>query len=245
MSSASAADRWCRWAGVLTGVVAARFVGNAWETGGDVGVLYAVLVFGLCAVAGVLAGDLLTARPRGTVRTAALTPRRVRDYVPPRMTPFLVIQAGLLVVLLVVAAVLVGPGESSRAGDSLTFTCQDGGFVALGAWPGGLYGLPVVACVAGAAAVCVWSLTWIARRPGDDQSRQDRSLAVVAAWGLLVSALLLGIASTMSGALMGTTCDGILGRIGAGILWLTALIALVTVSWSIVTVLAPKARVRR
>lgn len=243
--AASAADRYIRWAGLFAGFVAARMVTHAWESGEDVGILYAIPVFGLCAVAGVLAADALTARPRGAVRTAGLAPRRVRDYVPPRMTGFLVAQAGVLVVLLVAAAVIAWPGDAGRAGRSLTFTCPDGGIVDAGAWPGAFYGLPILASLAVSTGFCLWSLTWIARRPGDDPARRDRSLAVVAAWGLLVSALLLGTASTASGALMSTTCDGTLGSVGNGLLWPAALVALVTVPWCLVTVISPKARVRR
>ncbi len=60
------------------------------------GILYGNLAFGLCTVAGVLLRDALTAPRRGVVRTAGLTPRRVRDYVPPRITRLLL---GLAVAL--------------------------------------------------------------------------------------------------------------------------------------------------
>ncbi|WP_127356287.1 hypothetical protein [Actinacidiphila soli] len=243
--TASAADRYVRWAGLLIGFVAARMVGHAWDTGEDIGILYAIPVFGLCAVGGVLAGDALTARPRGTVRSAGLAPRRVRDYVPTRMTLLLLAQAGVLVVLLIVAAVLAWSDDMGRAGRSLTLTCPDGSTAGMGPWPGVFYGLPILASLAVSTAACFWSLTRIVRRPGGEQTRHDRALAVVAAWGLLVSALLLGTASTASGALMGTTCDGTIGRIGNGLLWPAALVALVTVSWCLFTVISPKARVRR
>ncbi|MGW1093317.1 hypothetical protein ACWD4L_45915 [Streptomyces sp. NPDC002596] len=244
-STASAADRYLRWAGLLIGAVAARAVGHGLDADEDVGILYAIPVFGLCAVAGVLAGDALTARPRGDVRTAGLTPRRVRDYVPPRMTLLLLGQAGVLVVLLAVAAVLASPDDMGRAGRILTVTCPDGRTASTGPWPGLFYGLPVLASFAVSTAGCLWSLTKIARRPGDEKTRRDRALAVVAAWGLLVSAPLLGAASTASGALMDMTCDGTVGRLATWVLWPTALAALVTVAWCLFTVISPKARVRR
>lgn len=240
----SAADRYLRWAGLVVGVVAARVVGHAVDDG-EAGVLYAIPVFGLCAVAGVLVADVLTARPHGPVRTAGLAPRRVRDYVPPWMTVLLVAEAGLLVVLLVVAAVLASPADGGRAGRSLAVTCPDGSTVSTGPWPGLFYGLPILASLAVSTAVCLWSLTRIARRPGDEATRRNRALAIVAAWGLLVSVPLLGAASTASGALLGITCDGTGGRVGNWALWPTALIALVTVPWCLFTVISPKARGHR
>ncbi|MFF7974519.1 hypothetical protein [Streptomyces sp. NPDC007905] len=38
----------------------------------------------------------------------------------------------------------------------------------------------------------------IATRPGDEQSRRDRTPAVLAAWGLVVSTLLLGAARELA-----------------------------------------------
>ncbi|MEV8037521.1 hypothetical protein [Streptomyces sp. NPDC086182] len=241
--SPTATDRYARWAGLLIGLVAARLVGS--NDGLGVGILYAIPVFGLCAVAGVLVGDALTPPPRGTVRTAGLAPRRIRDYVPPRMTLLLLAEAAVLVVLLAVAAVAASPDDMGRAGRSLTVTCPDGSTASTSPWPGLFYGLPILAAFAVSTTACVWSLTRIARRPGDEQTRRDRSLAIVAAWGLLVSAPLLGAASTASGALMDIGCDGTVGRLANWALWPTALVALVTVPWCLFTVIAPKAGVRR
>lgn len=239
VSTASVADRSARWAGLLIGVLAARAVGHGLRhVGEDGGVVYAISVFGLCVVAGVLAGDALTPRPRGEIRTAGLAPRRVRDHVPPRMTVLLLAQAGALVVLMLVVTVLAWSGGVGRMGGPLTPACAD-------SWSGASYGLPVLGCVAVSTAACLWSLTRVVRRPGGDQARRDRSLAIVAAWGLLVSALLLGVASTASGDLMSTTCDGMAGRIANWVLWPTALVALVAVSWCLFTVISPRARVRR
>ncbi|MFG2358621.1 hypothetical protein [Streptomyces sp. NPDC048521] len=237
----SAADRYLRWAGLLIGVVAAQVVGHA-VADGEAGILYAIPVFGLCVVAAVLSADALTARPHGPVRTAHLAPRRVRDYVPPRMTVLLIVEAALLAALLVVAGVLASSDEMGRADRSLTVTCSNGSTVSTAPWPGLFYGLPILASLAVSTAVCLWSLTRIARRPGDEATRRNRALAIVAAWGLLVSAPLLGAASTASGALLDIACDGTAARIGNWVLWPTALIALGTVPWCLFTVISPKAR---
>lgn len=236
-ASRAPVDRYARWTGLAVGALAGR-----WLTplhGGD-GILYAIPVFGLCAVAGVLLGDALTPPPRGTVRTAGLAPRRVRDQVPPRMTRLLLALAGALIVLLTVAAAVASPDDLGRAGRELTLTCR-GMTQSNGPWPGLAYGLPMLTSLAVSTAACGWSLRRIATRPGDDQSRRNRSLAIVAAWGLVVSSSLLGAASTASGALMDTTCDGTVGTVANWVLWPLAILALVTVPWSLFTIVSPRA----
>ncbi|MET8447779.1 hypothetical protein [Streptomyces sp. NPDC005209] len=230
-------DRYARWGGLLVGALVARVLSPLDD--GD-GILYAIPAFGLCAVAGVLVGDALTAPARGVVRTAGLTPRRVRDYVPPRMTWLLIALAGALVVLLGVAAAVATPDDLGRAGRSLTLTCR-GVTQSYGPWPGLHYGLPMLASLAVATGACGWSLRRIATRPGDDASRRDRALAIVAAWGLVVSSSLLGAASTASGALLNMTCDGTVGTVANAVLGPPALVALVTVPWTLFTVCSPRA----
>ncbi|MEU9989006.1 hypothetical protein AB0E10_19840 [Streptomyces sp. NPDC048045] len=236
-ASRAPVDRYARWTGLVVGALAGRWLATLGH--GD-GVLYAVSAFGLCAVAGVLAGDALTPPARGAVRTAGLAPRRVRDYVPPRLTRLLVALAGALVVLLAAAGAVASPDDLGRAGRTLTLTCR-GMTQSNGPWPGFFYGLPMLVSLAVATAACGWSLRRIARRPGDEQSRRDRALAVVAAWGLVVSTSLLGAASTASGALTNLTCDGAAGTAANAVLWPLALIALFTVPWALVTVCSPRA----
>jgi hypothetical protein len=236
-ASRAPADRYARWTGLAVGILAARWLTPL--NHGD-GILYAIPAFGLCAVAGVLAGDALTAPRRGAVRTAGLTPRRVRDYVPPRMTRLLLGLAAALVVLLAVAAAVASPDDLGRAGRSLAVTCR-GVTESAGPWPGLYYGLPMLASLTVATAACGWSLRRIATRPGDEQSRRDRTLAIVSAWGLVVSSSLLGAASTASGALLSTTCDGTTGTVANWVLWPLSLLALVMVAWSLFTIASPRA----
>jgi hypothetical protein len=233
------ADYYARWCGLAAGVFAGHAVASL-DDGLGVGILYSIPTFGLCAVAGVLVSGALTPPPQGAVRTAGLTPRRVRDYVPRRMTPLLLGQAAVLVILLVVAAAVASPDDMGRAGRSLTATCH-GVTQAAGPWPGLFYGLPVLASLACSTVACGWSLSRIARRPGDEQTRHDRALAITAAWGLLVSAPLLGTASSASGALMNLTCDGTPGTIANWLLYPVALISLVTVPWCLVSIASPRA----
>ncbi|MFF7450577.1 MULTISPECIES: hypothetical protein [unclassified Streptomyces] len=235
-SSRAHLDRYARWAGLAAGFLVARLLSPL--TDGD-GILYAIPAFGLCAVAGVLVGDALTGPRRGAVRTAGLTPRRVRDYVPPRMTWLLLGLAAALVLTLTVATAVASPDDLGRAGRALTLTCR-GTTDSASPWPGFSYAVPILSCLAVSTVACGWSLRRIATRPGDDRSRRDRTLAIVAAWGLVVSTSLLGVASTASGALMSTTCDGTPGTIANWALWPLALVSLLVAPWCLFTVASPR-----
>ncbi|MFI1368189.1 hypothetical protein [Streptomyces griseochromogenes] len=240
-ASRAPVDRYARWTGVTTGALAACWLATLDH--GD-GVLYGIPAFGLCAVAGVLAGDRLTAPARGAVRTAGLAPRRVRDYVPLRTTWLLAVLAVALVALLTTAGAVASPDDLGRAGRQLTLTC-DGMTETHSPWPGLYYGLPMLASLAVATGACGWSLRRIATRPGDEQSRRDRSLAIVAAWGIVVSTSLLGAAVTASASLLSLTCDGTLGAVSNVFLMPLAALSLTTTAWLLLTVCSPRAGRRR
>ncbi|MFE0513262.1 hypothetical protein [Streptomyces sp. NPDC058964] len=234
-------DRYARWAGLVAGALVAHWLIPLDH--GD-GILYAIPAFGLCAVAGVLVGDALTPPARSAVRTAGLDPRRVRDYVPPRMIWLLIAMAVVLVVLLGVAAAVASPDDLGRAGRSLTVTCR-GRTQSFSPWPGLHYGLPMLACLAVATGACGWSLRRIATRPGDEQSRRDRSLAIVAAWGLVVSFSLFGATTVASDTLTNTGCGGALSVVADRVLRPLSLVTFVTVPLMLFTVCAPRATWRR
>ncbi|MFF5018513.1 hypothetical protein [Streptomyces sp. NPDC001165] len=240
-ASRAPVDRYARWTGLATGALAA-FSLSTLDHGN--GVLYAIPAFGLCAVTGVLVGDALTPPARGAVRTAGLAPRRIRDYVPPRMTWLLLVLAGALVVLLTVAGVVASPDDLGRAGRSLTLTCR-GVTESHGPWPGLYYGLPMLVSLAVATVACGWSLRRIATRPGDEQSRRDRTRAIVAVWGLVVSVSLLGAATTAAASLLSLSCDGTVGTMATVVLLPLALVSLVTGPWMLFTICSPRAAWRR
>ena len=236
-ASRGAADRYARYTGLAVGALAACLLAPLHD--GD-GVLYAIPAFGLCAVGGVLLGDARNAPARSSVRAASLTPRRVRDYVPPRMTVLLLVLAVALLALLAIAGAVATPDDLGRAGRQLALTC--GGVTeGRGPWPGFYYGVPILAALAVATIACGWSLRRIATRIGDERSRRDRSLAIVAAWGIVVSTSLLGTASTAAGALSDMTCDGTAGTVANAILLPLAVVSLVTAPWMLFTVCSPRA----
>ncbi|WP_030948281.1 hypothetical protein [Streptomyces sp. NRRL S-646] len=238
------ADHYARWAGLVAGTVAALRLATlpTAEFGDDFSrpIVMAITGFGLCVAGGVLLGDALTPRPQEAIRTAELTPRRVRDHVPPRMTPLLLLQAVALVVLLAVGAATASPDLIGRPDRALTLSCG-GVSEPVSSWPGLYYGTPILASLSAGTAACVWALRRIAHRPGSDRQRRDRSLAITAAWGLLVSPQLLLVVLMMAITLTHVTCAATFGTVTAVVIYPLGLLALTTLVWSLFTVVAPRA----
>ncbi|MEV1069719.1 hypothetical protein [Streptomyces sp. NPDC050263] len=235
------ADLCARWAGLALGVVVVQLL---LTMGGDelaMPFVSAVTAFGLCAVGGVLLGDSLTPAPQEAVRTAGLAPRRVRDHVPPRMAPLFVFQTACLVVLLTIGAAVADPDGQGRAGRTLTVTCAAGPTRHLGPWPGLFYATPVLVSLALGTAACAWSLRRIAHRPGDNLRRHDRSWAIIAAWGLLVSSQLLLVLGMIGRVLFYSKCAGMLGNVTALVIYPLGLLSLFALGWSLFTIVAPRA----
>ncbi|MFC5213573.1 hypothetical protein [Streptomyces coerulescens] len=236
------ADHYARWSGLAIGVVAAQQLVTI--ESGDIAIplVLAITAFGLCAVGGVLVGDALTLRPQEAVRTASLAPRLVRDHVPPRMAPLLLLQASSLVALLVMGAVTASSGadRTGGAGRVIDVTCE-GVRTSLGPWPGLYYSGPMFAALAVGTPACVWALRRIAFGPGDHQQRRDRAWAIMGAWGLLVSSQVLLVVLMLLVALTERACAGPLGAVTIVVICPLGLLSLFTFGWSLVTVVAPRA----
>ncbi|WP_199921463.1 hypothetical protein [Streptomyces bicolor] len=235
------ADHYARWSSLAIGIVSAQQLVTM--ESGDIAMplVFAITAFGLCAVGGVLLGDALTLRPQEAVRTASLAPRLVRDQVPPRMAPLLLVQAASLVTLLVIGAVTAtDPERIGRPGRVITVTCE-GVRASLGPWPGLYYSGPMFAALAVATPVCVWALRRIAHGPGDEQQRRDRAWAITGAWGLLVSSQVLLVVVMIFIALTEKACAGPLGAVTIVVICPLGLLSLFTFGWSLVTVVAPRA----
>ncbi|MEK2478682.1 hypothetical protein [Streptomyces noursei] len=241
------ADRYARWSGLASGAVAApllatmptRYFGDDYS----MPIVFAITGFGLCAVGGVLLGDALTPRPHKAVRTADLAPRQVRDHVPPRMAPLLLLLAVSLVVLLMIGLATASPDAIGRTGRALTLTC-DGATRPIGPWPGIFYATPILASLILGTAACAWALRRIAYRPGSDQQRRDRSWTITAAWGLLVAPQFLLVVLMMATVLMHTSCAGTLGTVTALLIYPLGLLSLAALAWCLFTVVAPRAAQR-
>ncbi|WP_406305326.1 hypothetical protein OHA61_27780 [Streptomyces sp. NBC_00885] len=241
------ADRYARWAGLAVGVVAAPW----WATmdittyplfGFGVPWVSYVTAFGLCAVGGVLLGDALTPRPREAVRTASLTPRRVRDHVPPRISRLLLLQAVFLVGL-------VGIGDATATQDAMDRVIRaragdggcDGSEPSVILWPGIMDSRQILGSLVIGTVACAWALRRVARRGGDDQQRRDRSWAIVAAWGVLVSSLLLLVVLMIATYLTDSNCGGMMGSVTSLAIYPLGLLSLFTLAWSLFTVVVPRA----
>ncbi|MFD6286314.1 hypothetical protein [Streptomyces sp. NPDC060205] len=236
------ADHYARWSGLAIGIVAAQHL--IMMNSGDIALplVFAITAFGLCAVGGVLLGDAFTLRPQEAVRTASLAPRLIRDQVPPRMAPLLLLQAAILVALLVTGAVTASSvvDRPDRAGSVINVTCE-GIRTSLGPWPGLYYSGPMFAALAVATPVCVWALRRIADGTGDEQQRRDRAWAVTGAWGLLVSSQVLLVVLMLFVALTDKTCAGPLGAITLVAICPLGLLGMFCFGWSLATVVAPRA----
>ncbi|WP_329217715.1 hypothetical protein OG352_16215 [Streptomyces sp. NBC_01485] len=234
------ADLCARWAGLALGAVVAQALATMDSDDMAMPFVSAVTAFGLCAVGGVLLGDSLTPAPQEAVRTAGLAPRRVRDHVPPRMAPLLVFQAACIVVLLTIGAAAASPDKIGRTGRALAVTCRSA-TRHLGPWPGLYYAAPVLVSLTLGTAACVWSLRRIAHRPGDNLRRHDRSWAITAAWGLLVSSQLLLVVGMIARVLFYSKCAGMLGNVTALVIYPLGLLSLFSLGWCLFTIVMPRA----
>ncbi|BBC35709.1 hypothetical protein SGFS_070030 [Streptomyces graminofaciens] len=238
------ADHYARWTGLAVGVMAAQHLIAMDSDDITMPLVFAITAFGLCAVGGVLLGDALTLRPQEAVRTASLAPRLVRDHVPPRMAPLVLLQAVALVTLLLISAVTASYGTDGngirQAGRVVTITCE-GMRTSLGPWPGPHYSGPMFLALAIGAPACAWALRRIAHGPGEDQQRRDRAWAITGAWGLLVSSQVMLVVLMMSVALTENACAGRLGALALLVAYPLGLLSLFTFGWSLVTVVAPRA----
>ncbi|WP_198539533.1 hypothetical protein [Streptomyces graminilatus] len=235
-------EYYARWSGLAIGIMLGQQLIAMDSDDIAMPLVFAITVFGLCAVGGVLLGDALTLHPQEAVRTASLAPRLVRDQVPPRMAPLLLLEAASLVALLVTGALTASadPDQAGSAGRVLAVTCEGIG-VSLGPWPGLYYSGPMFAALAVGTPVCVWALRRIAHGQGDDQTRRDRAWAITGAWGLLVSSQVLLVAVMVFVALTEEACAGPLGAAAIVAICPLALLGLFTFGWSLVTVVAPRA----
>lgn len=203
-----------RWSGLSLGAVAAVWTANVGSLG--LGVMLAPTVFGMCVIAGVVAGELATSpRSRG-IRTAALETRSVGTYLPRRLGALVTASTLGLVALLVTTTLMGSTDDLGRAGRSLFRACTAERSASVGPWPGLFYSVPLgIALGIGLIAAAV-ALRAVVLRPrggstpdfvtADDLLRRRSAEAVVAATGVMVAASLFGVAMTAGVALMGSTC---------------------------------------
>jgi hypothetical protein len=201
-------DRAVAWRGA--GIVAGAGVAYVAAAGGRLGsgLLFAAPLFGLCALAGALAGEFTRPVPGGPVRRAQLRVRRVRDYAPGRLGAVVIAATMALFGLAAVTTTVASADDLGRTGRWLA--CVDGPYgAAHGPWPGSFYTVPGLGLVLAGLVLAALTLRRIARRPqpaddadADDNLRRRSTDVVVSATGILVLVPLAGIAVTAGVSLM-------------------------------------------
>jgi hypothetical protein len=236
-----------RRAGVIAGLLAGG-AAAAWGALGR-GLLLAGPVFGLCVLAGVLAGELSIRPAGGQTRAALVEVRRVRDYLPRGLATAVMAAATGLLALVTVTTASAGPDDLGRPGRVLLLRCGVGLWQDHGPWPGSFYSVPLAAVVATGLIGAAGALRVVIRRArtgadpavvaADDALRQRAARAITGACGILVALPLAGTCLVSAGALLSFSCHPA---------WLTfagwALLALLIpvmalMGWCAVALLAP------
>ncbi|MFV2018693.1 hypothetical protein [Micromonospora sp. LOL_023] len=238
-----------RWAGVTIGVTVAVIAAGSGDLGR--GQLLAAPLFGLCALIGVLAGELTVWSPRGPTRTATVEVRRVRDYLPRHLSRVVAVAVGVLLILVTATTAAGGPDDMGRPGHSLTRQCTFDMSESRGPWPGSFYTAGLVAVVLVGLLVAYLAVRAIVRRPRsgsigdvavDDALRRRAAYVVTGAVGVLVAIPLVGVSLTAANGLLGISCAPLWWTvIGWGLLVL-APAAFAMVGWCAAAVLLPTDR---
>lgn len=202
-----------RWAGVITGLMAGGVAAGSGALGR--GLLLAGPVFGLCVLAGVVAGEISVRPAGGQTRTAVVEVRRVRDYLPHGLVKAVLAAAAVLLALVTVTTATAGPDDLGR-GTVLLSRCGPGLWEGHGPWAGSFYSVPLAAMVATGLIVAGAALRVVIRRArtgadpdvvaADDALRQRAAWTITGACGILTAVPLAGVCLVSAGALLSFSC---------------------------------------
>ena len=235
--------RW-RVAGFLAGVIVAVVAAQQGALGR--GLLLAVPLCALCILAGVVMGELQVSAPTGTVRSADLEVRRVRDYLPRRLAGAVAIATALLFVVLGLTTATGSADDLGRAGRSFARQCSAVLSGSTGPWPGSFYALPLGAVVLSGLLLAAVALGRVVQRPRqgedptvDDGLRRQATEAVTAACGLLVAVPLAGVSLVTAGALNNHVCPPAGAAVVVPALLVLVPLLVVLSAWCIGVLVAP------
>lgn len=207
LGAVARSTRQWRLTGLLVGLVAAAAATQAGALGR--GLLLAGPLFGLCALLGVVAGELGVRAPADARRSVTLEVRRPRDYLPRILSSAVGAAVVLLGGLLAFTSAIGSTDDLGRAGRSLSRACSDISAEARGPWPGRYYAWPLAAVVLAGLVVAGIALVSVTNRPRqgedpavDDALRRQLVTGVVAAVGLLVTVPLVGVGITAASGLL-------------------------------------------
>jgi hypothetical protein len=226
--------------GIGVGIVAAQL---------DVlgrGLMLAVPLCALCVLVGVVIGELRITAPRGPVRSAGLEVRRIRDYLPRRLTRVVAAATVLLVLVLGMTTAAGSPDDLGRAGRTLARQCSALVGTAVGPWPGSFYTAPLATVVLAGLVLAGVALRRVVHRPrsgedpsADDALRRQAAESVVAGVGLLVAVPLAGVSFFAAQALSNVDCAPVSWRVAAGALGLLVPALAVLAAWCIAALTSP------
>jgi hypothetical protein len=221
-ATARGTARW-RLAGLVVGVGVGIASTQVDALGG--GLLLAAPLCALCVLGGVVTGELRVAPTRGTVRTAALEVRHVRDYLPPGLTRAALGATALLGAVLALTTAAGSPDDMGRAGRTLARQCSPVLSQSVGPWPGSFYAVPLAIVVLSGLLLAGLALRRVVHRPRsgddpqvDDAVRRSAAEAVVAGCGVLVSVPLAGVSFFAAHAVLTLDCAPAAWTVGAAAL---------------------------
>lgn len=236
-----------RWAGLGAGLA----VGGAAAGSGALGrgFLLAAPVFGLCVLAGVVAGELSVRPAAGRTRAAVLEVRRVRDYLPRRFTGAVLGATAALAALIAVTSAVAAPDDLGRAGRSLQLACGPGLMQASGPWPGSFYTVPLGVVVAAGLVLAGGALRAVIGRArtgtdpdavaADDVLRWRAACTITGACGILVAVPLAGLCLVSAGAVLSFSCRPAWLTVAGWALVALAVPAVGLFGWCAAVLLAP------
>lgn len=241
--------RW-RALGLILGLVAGVIMLS--DVGLGRGPMLAAPVFGLCVLTGVIVGELLVSAPGGPTRRATLEVRRLRDYLPHRLTTAVAATTTLLGGILVATTLTGSADDQGRAGRSLERACSGtmsgsatmSGYA--GPWPGSFYSVPLAVAVGVGLLGAAAASTVIVRRPRqgedhtvDDAARRRTVSAVVAASGILVTVPLIGVSFFSSITMFTISCRPVWWNVLAWSLMVLSLALVPLLGWCAAALLPP------
>lgn len=167
---------WCALVLAMASMAIAASSVRGLESGRITGLVLAA--GGLTFLAVSAFGEITWPRPTGSVRTATLHRRTVRDVTPLPAALLLTIASGLLFV-----ALAVGGLTALSDGRSYGRTTLDSGGTVVMAWssgpyPGWYYGVPLALAASAVLAACAGCLVLIARRPAISETSSAWDLAL-------------------------------------------------------------------
>jgi hypothetical protein len=190
------------------------------------------------------------------VRSARLTPRRIRDYLPRSPTIGLAVLGGALLALLTITTVTGSADDQGRPGRTIRFDCPPGEWGTAitsgrGPWPGTFYSVPIFLTVLATVAVAAVVLRAVVHRPhvdaidlSADGYRRRSASTVVATLGLVVAVPLAGSAVFAAAAIRGESCAPRVVELMTGPLSLLAFTATLAIGYFGALLIVPPARDR-